>query len=172
MTHKQLVILAARWLRQRAKCSVVVTELVTACPEIPDAIGWRVGGKHSILIECKTSRADFAREIAKNEKIGLRVGHERYILAPAGMLREDELPSGWGLLETDLTERIIETKKPKWCKPNRQNEITLLYSLLLRKCGKSPAIRKATVSVEDETPEISKSIPPVTVMMTEPTESA
>jgi hypothetical protein len=150
LNHKQLVKIAARWLRVEKKCAIVVTELVTACPETPDAIGWRVGGAHSVLVECKTSRADFKRD---NEKLGLRMGHERYYLAPAGLLREDEIPEGWGLLEVDLTETVTMSRDSKWGKPNRQREINVLYSLLLRKCGKSPALRKATVTVDDELPE-------------------
>lgn len=112
-THEQLVEVAARWLRKSRGCSVVLAELVSALPEIPDAIGWRCSD-WSILIECKTSRADFRKDAKKLFRTGdtsslnpseagyfVGVGQERYYLAPKGMLSYTELPTGWGLLEWD-----------------------------------------------------------------------
>jgi hypothetical protein len=67
---------------------------------MPDAIGWK-RACHSVLVECKISRADFLADREKpfrqKQKHGL--GCERFYLTPLGMLRLEELPAGWGLLE-------------------------------------------------------------------------
>lgn len=99
MNHPQLVKLAVAWLR-RYRCSVVLSEQACANGEIPDAIGWK-RTYHSVLVECKATRADFLADRAKpfRRKAELGVGCERYYLAPAGLIRHAELPGGWGLLE-------------------------------------------------------------------------
>lgn len=79
-------------------CSIVLSELVTYANDIPDAIGWRSG--HSIMIECKTSRSDFFKDAKKQQRInGTGVGEYRYFLTPAGLVKPEELPENWGLLE-------------------------------------------------------------------------
>ena len=57
MTHARLVEMAERWLR-RSRCGIVLSEQGCSSGEMPDAIGWK-GKNHSIVIECKISRADF-----------------------------------------------------------------------------------------------------------------
>jgi hypothetical protein len=90
--------------------------------EIPDAIGWLRSGV-SLLIECKASRGDFLSDAVKpsrrSGKSGVPgspaltvpkpelkptrktegLGAYRFYLTPSGLLRPDELPEGWGLLE-------------------------------------------------------------------------
>ena len=99
MTHAQLVQQAVRWLRAY-RCGVVLSEQACASGEMPDAIGWK-RASHSVLVECKISRADFLadREKPWRQKPEVGVGCERFYLAPAGLLRPEELPTGWGLLE-------------------------------------------------------------------------
>ena len=106
MTHALLVLHAIEWLR-RYRCGVVLSEQACVSGEMPDAIGWK-RASHSVLVECKISRADFLADRAKpfRQKPELGVGCERFYLAPRGLLRPDELPPGWGLLE--LHNRRIE----------------------------------------------------------------
>ena len=56
---------------------------------------------HSVLVECKISRADFLadREKPFRQKSHRGMGCERFYFTPAGLLRPEELPAGWGLLE-------------------------------------------------------------------------
>ena len=61
-THDHLCERAAAWLRSTGRCDPVLAG-IASCYEIPDAIGWNVGG--SIVIECKTSRVDFLRDRKK-----------------------------------------------------------------------------------------------------------
>jgi hypothetical protein len=67
---------------------------------MPDAIGWKQAC-HSVLVECKVTRADFLADRAKpfRQKPEKGVGSERFYLTPAGLAKIEELPAGWGLLE-------------------------------------------------------------------------
>ncbi|MGA9041297.1 MAG: MmcB family DNA repair protein [Terriglobales bacterium] len=106
MTHAQLVARAVAWLR-RYRCGVVLSEQACASGEMPDAIGWKKAS-HSVLVECKISRPDFLADRSKpfRQKPEIGVGCERFYLAPAGLIRREELPAAWGLLE--CRDRKIE----------------------------------------------------------------
>jgi hypothetical protein len=106
MTHPQLVPKAVAWLRSY-RCGVVLSEQACASGEMPDAIGWK-RASHSVLVECKISRSDFLADRGKpfRQKPEIGVGCERFYLAPAGIIRPNELPAGWGLLE--CRDRKIE----------------------------------------------------------------
>ena len=99
MNHAFLVARAVEWLR-RYRCGVVLSEQACVSGEMPDAIGWK-RACHSVLVECKISRADFL--VDRNKPFRLRpelgVGSERFYLVPKGLVRVEELPVGWGLLE-------------------------------------------------------------------------
>jgi hypothetical protein len=110
VTHAKLVSLAVAWLR-RYRCGVVLSEQACVSGEMPDAIGWKKAC-HSVLVECKVSRADFIadREKPFRQKPDSGVGSERYYLASRNLIRIEELPVGWGLLE--VCGREIEKTKP------------------------------------------------------------
>jgi hypothetical protein len=99
MTHTQLVEKAVRWLR-RYRCGVVLSEQACVSGEMPDAIGWK-RACHSVMVECKVTRADFLADRAKAFRLKPEhgVGCERFYLVPAGLVRVEELPMRWGLLE-------------------------------------------------------------------------
>lgn len=99
-THADLVTRAARWLENTYGCKVVLTGCAADNGEIPDAIGWKYNGR-SILVECKASRADFKADADKPFRLNpvLGLGAERYYFTEAGLLRPDEIPSDWGLVE-------------------------------------------------------------------------
>lgn len=101
MTHAQLVEKAVRWLRSY-RCGVVLSEQACTSGEMPDAIGWK-RACHSVLVECKVTRSDFLADRAKPFRVRPQqgVGCERFYLAPRGLIRPEELPQGWGLLELD-----------------------------------------------------------------------
>jgi len=76
---------------------------------MPDAIGWK-RACHSVVVECKISRADFFADQEKpfRQKPELGLGCERFYLTPAGLLHPEELPRGWGLLESaGMTVHVI-----------------------------------------------------------------
>ena len=99
MTHAQLVAKAVAWLRSY-RCGVVLSEQACLSGEMPDAIGWK-RACHSVLVECKISRADFLvdRDKPFRRKQELGLGCERFYLTLAAMVHLEELPPGWGLLE-------------------------------------------------------------------------
>jgi hypothetical protein len=99
MTHAQLVDRAVRWLRSY-RCGVVLSEQACVSGEMPDALGWKQAC-HSVLVECKVTRADFLADRAKpfRTKPDKGVGSERFYLTPGSLLKREELPAGWGLLE-------------------------------------------------------------------------
>jgi len=99
MTHAQLVEKAVIWLRSY-RCGVILSEQACASGEMPDAIGWK-RLCHSVVVECKISHADFLADLHKpfRSKPHKGMGCERFYLIPAGLVRPDELPAGWGLLE-------------------------------------------------------------------------
>jgi hypothetical protein len=99
MTHAQLVDRAVRWLRSY-RCGVVLSEQACVSGEMPDALGWKQAC-HSVLVECKVTRADFLADRAKpfRTKPEKGVGSERFYLTPASLVKREELPAGWGLLE-------------------------------------------------------------------------
>ena len=99
MTHAQLVERAVRWLRSY-RCGVVLSEQACISGEMPDALGWKQAC-HSVLVECKVTRADFLADRAKPFRVKPEkgVGSERFYLTPPGLIHSKELAPGWGLLE-------------------------------------------------------------------------
>ena len=111
--------MAVGWLR-RYRCGVVLSEQACVSGEMPDAIGWKKAC-HSVLVESKVSRGDFLADRGKPFRLKPEsgVGCERYYLAPRGMIRLEELPVGWGLLE--VCGREVERVKPSAKMPSRRN---------------------------------------------------
>jgi hypothetical protein len=104
--HTRLVKRAIHWLRTKYRCGVILSEQYCATGEVPDVIGWK-GFCRSVLIECKVSRADFLADATKpfRQSPEEGMGCERFYLAPAGVIRREDLPKHWGLLE--LREREV-----------------------------------------------------------------
>src|ERR1700751_2943893 len=134
MTHGQLVRIAEKWMRSY-RCGVVLSEQACVSGEMPDAIGWK-RTCHSVLVECKVSRADFLADRAKpfRQKPDSAVGCERFYLAPRDLIRPDELPPGWGLLELHhrKIEMIRTSKKNLRSEEGFRCEMNLLLASLRR----------------------------------------
>lgn len=116
MNHSDMVALAVSWLKRPASrggpgCQVALSEICNGFKrgETPDAIGFRAGvsDEGSILVEVKTSRADFFADRQKKfrEIPEQGLGLYRYYMAPAGMVAVDELPEKWGLIEIKGSKR-------------------------------------------------------------------
>jgi len=98
-SHKELVQRAAKWLQGSKQCPVVLYEF-QAGDEIPDAIGWKRAAYDSVMLECKRSRGDFLKDFDKpHRQDGEGVGNYRYYFTTPGLLKLEEIPAGWGLLE-------------------------------------------------------------------------
>lgn len=134
MTHAQLVSVAVKWLRSY-RCGVVLSEQACLSGEMPDAIGWK-RACHSVLVECKVTRADFLADRSKpfrhhSEKA---LGCERFYLTPAGLVRVEELPRGWGLLEyrARKVEMVCPAAKNMRVSAGLRYEMNLLLASLRR----------------------------------------
>jgi len=111
---------------------------------MPDAIGWKKAC-HSVLIECKVSRADFLADRDKpfRQKPENGVGCERYYLAPRGLIRTEELPAGWGLLEIYGRDVI----RIKTAAKNLRTDIGFRYEMNLLLAS----LRRVEVRIEPQT---------------------
>jgi hypothetical protein len=120
MSHAKLVKLAEHWLRRYYRCGIVLSEQTADSGEVPDVIGWKAHC-HSILVECKVSRADFLADRFKWARLDAEsgMGCERLYLTPKRLLKAEDLPSGWGLLECDREGVKLVIK------PSRQDLRTL-----------------------------------------------
>jgi hypothetical protein len=142
MTHAQLVDKAVRWLRAY-RCGVVLSEQACASGEMPDAIGWKQAC-HSVLVECKVTRADFLADRAKpfRQKPEKGVGSERFYLTPPGLAKIAELPAGWGLLE--LRRGRVELAHPSAKNLRRATGFRYEMNLLLA------SLRRVEVRIEPQ----------------------
>jgi hypothetical protein len=143
MTHALLVRKAINWLR-RYGCGVVLSEQACISGEMPDAIGWK-RACHSVLVECKVSRADFLADRAKpfRHRPETGVGSERFCLVPRGLVVVDELPAGWGLLEH--YNRKIEVIRPSRKNLRSDEGFRCEMNLLLA------SLRRVEVRIEPQT---------------------
>jgi len=143
VTHSQLVASAAEWLR-KYRCGIVLSEQACVSGEMPDAIGWK-RACHSVVVECKISRADFFADQEKpfRQKPELGLGCERFYLAPAGLLHPEELPHGWGLLES--ARRKINVTRPSARNLRTMTGLRHEMNLLLA------SLRRVEVRIEPQT---------------------
>lgn len=113
LTHDQLVEKARAWLRRQG-CRVILHDpFRTPLAEQPDAIGWREGV--SILVEAKTSIADFRADAKKPFRIEPHrgIGDWRFFITPPQLLANEQLPEGWGLIEADARRTAVVVGGPK-----------------------------------------------------------
>lgn len=145
MTHQQLVRLAELWLRRNYRCSIVLSEQSCANGETPDVIGWK-GKCRSVVVECKISRADFLADHEKpfrrNPELGM--GCERFYLTPPGLVRPEDLPAKWGLLEVKNRE-VRTTVKPSRLSQRTETGLMWEMNLLLA------SLRRVEVRIEPQT---------------------
>ena len=136
MTHQELVVVAAQWLRKTN--AIVVTEVATSGEE-PDAVGWHNG--RSTLVECKATRSDF---IADSKKFFRRdpdqgIGNFRYFLSNPGVISLDDLPPNWGLLIADKG-KVRSLRKAELVKKLNHRQETRILTSLIRRIGKDVPI--------------------------------
>lgn len=137
VSHADLVVAAARWLRRRG-CGVVLTEHHGGTLEVPDAIGFR--GVHSIQVECKVSRRDFWADRKKacrrfERTTGEhRLASERWYLTPPGLLSAADLPADWGWMEYGGTRVRLRKPAPigEMTEHVRRAQVTRLFCELRR----------------------------------------
>lgn len=100
---------------------------------------WGFNGGETINVEVKTSHSDFLADKKKiyRQNESLTKGMLRYYLAPKGIIKPEELPEGWGLLEWDgsiVRQRynIVKTVKASKLFPPTKQDFYVLSSLMRR----------------------------------------
>ena len=143
--HDQLVTRAVRWCMSRkgGDCVLAVSELTTSQSETPDVLGWR-GPKHTVLVECKSSRADFLADKTKlfRRQPELGMGNQRYYLCWPHVIEVSDLPDKWGLMWQERYTRVL--RFAVYQPVERDIETSVLLSAIRRKpgeCGKSVSAR-------------------------------
>ena len=115
MTHVDLINIATKWLKKSAGCAFTLSELKNfGTAEIPDVIGFRPGAgcQHgSVVVECKTSRADFLADAKKPFRVNPEtgVGAYRFYMSPAGVILPEDLPERWGLIAVKNSKAAMVT---------------------------------------------------------------
>lgn len=161
LNHSDLVLKAAKWLRRQG-CRVILHDpFRTPLSEQPDAIGWREGV--SLLVEVKTSIADFRIDAKKPWRTEPErgMGDWRFFMAPPGLLTDEVLPEGWGLIEADgRATRVVKGGPHGNCnwwkapfKPNLRQETRMLVSALAQPTArpKPPAAPRRGIDIESWT---------------------
>lgn len=146
MTHAELVARAAAWLRNHKRCGLVFTPTYFAGrAEIPDALGFSLSGRLSIVVECKTSRADLLRDAKKPHRVNpwLGMGTARYYMSKPGLVTPDVFGdeahwfAPWGILEVVGRRVVVVRESGEHGSRNeaaaiRLNAVGYLYSAALR----------------------------------------
>ena len=134
-THDQLVKKAIKWLWGQG-CAVVISEMASRSQE-PDAIGFCT--TYSILVECKASRSDFLSDKHKcHQRAEHSMGDQRYYFTAKGLIRPEELPEKWGLIEP-YGRGFTIVESAGWFQDKSSNmEISLLISSMRRIKGMMP----------------------------------
>lgn len=138
INHSELVVRGAHWLNKQAsnikyRSNFVVTEFVcTGVNESPDIFGLRPYGH--VLIEVKTSRSDYLRDKKKVGRNNIldQLGNFRFYLAPNGLLKPNELPERWGLLEWDGINISVTVEPVFWENADHRGTHHIYYSVLRR----------------------------------------
>lgn len=143
MTHAELVARAARWLKNDQRCVLVCAEPAGQnLEEMPDAIGWRLHGRGSVLVECKTCindvYADRQKPFRRHPLLGM--GRERYYMVESGWLPEHcPILDRWGLLEVRGRQVVIvKPAEPFDAAASAYAEQRLMIALVRRREGIMP----------------------------------
>lgn len=138
--HYQLCCECAKWLRARKNCERWETPWKYIAVEqnvygTENADVWATNGWSSIVVEVKTSRADFHADFKKKYRTDVWrdqvPGNYRYFLTPKGLISSEELPENHGLLEWD-GNKISRVVPASYRKVTNRADLIYLSSILRR----------------------------------------
>lgn len=95
--HEKLCEKGVLWLKRNGFGVAAKNVWAFGSRERVDCIGYRQ--QCSAMIEVKVSWSDFLADKNKPERQSGGVGTYRFYLAPAGLIKVEDLPERWGLLE-------------------------------------------------------------------------
>ena len=100
LTHDQIADIGAEWVRRKGFPVAFSNMRSTSYGEQPDVLGFNPYG-HTFLLEAKVSRSDFLSDSSKpwRSKGLSAIGDYRGFITPKSLLKPEEIPYGWWLLE-------------------------------------------------------------------------
>ncbi len=108
LTHKFLVQETAKYLLREKRFQAIATETAISLRLIPDAIALKYKNKKVTIVECKISRSDFKGD---NKFVFYKcLSDYAYLCVPKGLIKLEEVPKYWGLLEYEDGE-FVQTKR-------------------------------------------------------------
>lgn len=113
ITHDELGLIAAKWLKRQGYQLSVANLWAAMINEKPDCLGFHIDG-YTFLIEAKTSRSDFFADHKKHcrKNPDDAAGNFRAYITPEGLLKPEEIPYGWQLLEvSNCSKRKLTVAK-------------------------------------------------------------
>lgn len=98
-----------------------------------------------IAYEVKVSRADFSKELQNPTKRqpAETLANECWFVTPAGMVKPDEVPEGWGLLEVMKNQEGLRAKKKAQYRNIENLPLGFIAAILRRSSDSPPQIPKA-----------------------------
>ena len=149
--HKKLVKLGADFIMKNpptkgnmycSKCSIAVTEITTFAVEQPDVLGF-ANDYNTVLLEAKISRNDFLQDAKKpfRKKPETGMGNFRLYITPIGLIKPEELPGKWGLIEVNEKGKCKIVKFAERQEKNIEHELLVLKSVVRRVGESSPGIK-------------------------------
>lgn len=153
--HEALSDQGVKWFKRQGFGVIAADLAALGCRERADVIAFR--SQCSAIMEAKASRADFLSDAKKPERKSGGIGLYRFYICPPGLIRPDDLPTGWGLLYGD-GKKIVEVVRPKgnvwpgpgtkfesWAEFQHQNdpdaERSILYSISRRLIAGKPILK-------------------------------
>ncbi len=118
LTHDEIAEIGANWLKNNQGYPFTFSNMTSAMHgEQPDALGISTHGE-SFLLEAKVSRADFRADLKKPWRTGIDSGLGMYrgYITPKGLLKPEEIPYGWWLLEIHGKNKPIVKVVKGWAR--------------------------------------------------------
>jgi len=133
--HKHLKNQAVYWLKTKMTdlCAAEVKLYYKRKKVKADALGINMKRKESRIIEVKVSREDFRRDDVLLAPYSYHaIADYAYLLTPAGLLKTEEVPKGYGLLEIDEYDTIKVKRNPV-----RNPKPLLTLETLIKRTGRA-----------------------------------
>lgn len=138
MTHRELCLFAAQKIRTGIhwdvpKCPYSIVEPFSFCSdEQPDVFAWNYWT--TVMIECKVSHADFLADLKKPFRVNPErgIGRHRFYCCPDGIIKEEEVPNGYGLLYVVDGKMKMIRKSERFERHNANGEIGIVTSIVKR----------------------------------------
>lgn len=135
--HYKLCCKGAEWLMKKPWAGIKYTAVELICQGLEQTDVYGTNGFDSYIIEVKTNRSDFVNDLKKKVRREqfkkYQTGNWRYYLAPKGIIKIDQLPEKWGLIEYDIeNDTMCLTREAEYQTCNNFGDITILCSIMRR----------------------------------------